>query len=116
MVSQIESPDKILGMRISGKITAEDFDWINPFMEKYNKDYGEIFLYMEVEDYKYASAEAFWEDIKTGFRFMSNCTKIAIATDEKWIGKISSFLSKITPIEIEVFHLNDRGKAFAWLQ
>ncbi len=116
MVRQIESPDKILAMRVSGKITAEDFDWINPLMEKYSSDYGEIFLYVELDDYKWASAEAFWKDFKTGFRFMNDCKKIAIATDKEWIGRMSNFLRKITPIEIEVFHLHDRGKAFAWLQ
>lgn len=116
MVRQIDSPDKIVGMRISEKITADDYKWINPLLEKYKRDYGEIFLYMELEDFKWASAEAFWEDFKTDIRFMNDCKKVAIATDEEWIGKMSNFLSKITPIEIELFHLNDRGKAFAWLQ
>ena len=116
MVRQIETPVKILGMRISGEITAEDYKWMNPLLETYKTHYGEFFLYMELADFKWASAEVFWEDIKTNIRLIDHCQKIAIATNEEWIGKMSNFLSKITPIEIEIFHLNDRGKAFAWLQ
>lgn len=116
MVRQIESPDKILSIGVSGKITSEDYKWINPLLEKHKNSYGGIFLYMELKDFKWASAEAFWEEIKTDIRFLNDCRKIAIATDDKWMGKMSNFLGKITPIEISIFHLNDRGKAFAWLQ
>lgn len=115
MVSQIQCPDNVFALRIEGKITADQIEKIEPQLKRQVEQYEELRLYFEIIDFSYASVEAFWEDLKADFKFLSDCKMIAIATEKEWMGRLSNFLGKITPIEIQIFGLNSRGKAFAWL-
>lgn len=115
MITEIESPDRVFAMQIEGKTNRADSKNIDQILKHYIDEYGELNLYMELVNFGFSSGEAFWGAVKSDIKLLDESKKIAIAVEEKWMGELGNFLGKITPIRIEIFHLNDRDKAFAWL-
>lgn len=115
MIKFLESPERICAIQLIGKLTKDDIERVDGVLEKQRETFGELLLYFEVVEFSYASVEAFWTDLKADIKYFSDCEKVAIATEKEWMGQLSSFLGKITPIEVNVYHLDDRDKAYAWL-
>ncbi len=109
-------PEEILGVVISGKTTAEDYDRLNPLLEKHKKMHGSIKFFVEIEDVDY-TAKAMWEDLKTGLHYWDDIKYLALVTDKKWLEKIMDVFGAVLPgMEVKGFSLEERQEALSWLK
>ena len=109
-------PEDILGVIISGKTTSTDYDQLNPLLEKHKEMHGTIKFLIEIEDLDY-SADALWEDLRTGLHYWRYFNFVALVTDKKWLDTtIETFATVIPGLKVKGFGLNERQKAIAWLE
>lgn len=109
-------PEEILGVVISGKTIATDYDQLNPLLEKHKKMHGTIKLYVEIDDLDY-TAHAMWEDLKTGLHYWRDFNFVALVTDKKWLDKsLEAFGAVIPGLKIKGFDLEERQRALDWLE
>ena len=109
-------PEDILGVIITGKNTATDYDQLNPLIEKHKKMHGTIKFYVQIEDLDY-SAHAIWEDLKIGLHYWRDFNFVAIVTDKKWVDTTIEALSTVIPgLKVKGFRLEERQKALDWLK
>lgn len=109
-------PEDILGVVISGKTTATDYDQLNPLLEKHKKLHGTIKFYVEIEDLDY-TGNAMWEDLKTGLHYWKDFNFVALVTNKKWLDKSLEAIGLIIPgLKIKGFGLKERQKALDWLE
>ncbi len=109
-------PEDILGVLISGKTTATDYDQLNPLMEKHKMMHGTIKFYIEIVDLDF-SAGAIWEDLKTGLHYWKDFNFVALVTDKKWLDNTIEAVAAIIPgLKVKGFRLEDRKKALEWLE
>lgn len=112
-----ELPKDILGIMLTGKLRKEDYDRINPLMEKYKQEQGEFKLYIELIDFKWPSAGAMWEDLKAGFNYMGSVKAVAIVTDQDWLEDIAENMGKILPnIKTDGFEPDEKEEALRWIK
>ena len=112
-----ELPEDILGIILTGKIKKEDYDRINPLMEKYKQEHGKFKLYIELIDFEWPSAGAMWEDLKAGFNYMGAIKAVAIITDKEWLEDTSENVGKILPnMKTDGFEPDEKEEAMRWIK
>jgi 3-deoxy-D-manno-octulosonic-acid transferase len=111
-----ELPEDILGIIISGKTTKEDYDRLNPLLEKHVKMHGNIKFFVEIDELNY-TAKALWEDFKAGLHYWRNIKTVAIVTNKDWLEKsIAAFGLIIPGMKVKGFELDERHEALDWLK
>lgn len=117
MIKEITSaPDNVVAFEYLGKITREDYDILNPMLERHKNRFGKILLYVEMIDTEWPTITAMWEDLKTDIRFFTDVEKVAFVTDKKWLEKATEFSAFFAPMEYKSFEAGSRQEAFNWLQ
>lgn len=110
-------PRNVVGLATVGKITASDYQAINCLMEEQTKRNPDLRLYLEVLHLNGVTPAAMWEDLKTGLKYYSKFSKIAVAGHEDWLQKATTVADKLTPgISMKYFKLDERDTAIDWLQ
>ncbi|MCB0464318.1 MAG: STAS/SEC14 domain-containing protein [Aequorivita sp.] len=109
-------PEDILGIVISGKTTKEDYDQLNPLLEKQKMMHGTIKFFVEIDELNY-TAKAMWEDFKMGLHYWNDIKTVAIVTDKEWLEKsIEAFALIIPGMKVKGFELDKRQEALEWLK
>ncbi len=110
-------PDDILGIVISGKVTKEDYDRINPVLEQHKQKYDEIKLFVDYQEFKWPTIKAMWEDLKVGFNYWDSIKGVAIVSKKEWLENSADVMGVIIPgIKGEGFEPEERDKAIEWLK
>lgn len=116
---QLKSLDAghVVGCVVDGKINSDDIDTIWKEIDRKFKGHEKLSIYVEVKNYGGISLDAFFEDLKRGYKHFSNFSKKAVVTDKNWIKKMTPVVNKIFPnIEVKCFSFEDKEKAIEWVQ
>lgn len=112
-----ESSGKVVGFKVSGKLTGEDYKRLIPYIEEIIEQTRPIRVLCEIEDFDGAELEAVWEDLKFGLRHFSDIERMALVGREKWLEWAASlgnhFLMKT---DLRFFELSRVDEAWKWLR
>lgn len=116
MTTRIETPKEILGFEIIGKLKIEDFNKMEPLMDKHQKEFGGLKLLVIYNEFEWPSIEALKEDLKSYFQYDIN--KIAFVSKTKWLREAADSIGQLMPGKMEGkgFKPEEKDKAIAWLQ
>ena len=80
-----QSSETCIGFKVSGKVTAEDYDVLLPKLDEAISAYGEINLVVVMGDFEgWAGLDAAKADFKLGTRQYRQVEKAAFVGDKKW--------------------------------
>jgi len=105
-----------LELRVSGKLTKDDYRQFTPLLEARIQDAGQVRLLVEMTDFQGWTAEAMWEDIKLDSRHFRDINRLAIVGDSKWQEYMTLFSRPFTTAKVRYFSTDEREQAFAWIQ
>lgn len=114
-----ESEGKTVGIRISGKLTHDDYQAMIPQLEQRFKDYGQINMMVEMGDPPFNAMElrAMWDDTVFGLPHRNDFEKFALVGDipswVEWGVKIGEWF---TNAEIKEFDADKKDDAWQWLK
>jgi hypothetical protein len=112
-----DMPEGVSGIRVSGRVTADDFHQFTPMMDQMLAA-GEIrFIEVIGPDYEGFGPGGLLADIKQGFSTMKHLrafTRTAVVTDIEWIGHALHALSWMIPGEVALFGLDELDAAKEW--
>jgi hypothetical protein len=118
-----ESGGNVLGFRLSGRITDEDYkSMITPTLEDALKS-GEpvrMVVYLD-ESYAGLEAGAMWDDAKFGLSHLGDLIhgrfkKIALVGGPGWQRRAGEIFGHLMPGEIEGFEASQLGEAWNWVK
>lgn len=106
----------VVGIRINGKITDEEFDRvIERFEEKFD-EHEKVRLYAEMENFGGMEVKAFFKDLKFGLTNFSKFEREAVVTDKKWAQQFATISDPLVPtVDVKAFSYADREEAKAWI-
>ncbi|KAF0805930.1 hypothetical protein A6D6_01986 [Alcanivorax xiamenensis] len=118
MLERIDLPDeRIVGLRIDGRIDQESFDAVLADMERRLQQYDTLRVYVELEALGAMSLETLFKDLKFGLGHMSRFDKEAVVTDKQWLHRIGPVVNKLFPsVEVKVFATEEKGAALRWVR
>ena len=110
-------PDRVLGLRARGEVTAEDYRTVlvPAIEEKLSKHRNVRLLYVIGDEFKGYSGGAAWEDAKVGMKHLTSFERVAVVTDVDWIEKMIRAFGFALPGEVRVFDDDDLEDARQWI-
>jgi hypothetical protein len=111
-----ESAGPVVGYKVVGKMTVEDYEQLNPEVQALVDQYDSVCLLLDLEEFSGEEVKAWLPDLKFGHRFHDNIVKMAIVGDKRWEKWLASLADPFYAKDAEFFHLEEKDKAWAWLR
>jgi len=105
----------ILEVRVSGKLTKQDYEKFVPHTEELIKEHGKIRILFQMHDFHGWDAGAMWEDMKFDFKHFRDIERLAIVGETRWEKGMATFCKPFTTAKIKYFDVKDVDQARAWI-
>ncbi len=110
-----KSWDNILTMRLSGKLTKEDYEQFVPEIERMIGAHDKVRILVELVDFHGWTVAAAWEDSKFGMRHFSDIERMAIVGDTAWEKGMALLLKPFTKAKVKYFDATQMAAAKTWI-
>ncbi len=108
-------PDGVIGFECQGELHAADYrDVLLPAVERTRATGAKVRIVLVFESFEGISGGAVGQDLKMGIEHLTGWERIAVVTDVDWMRHLISVFGWMTPGEVRVFPLGERGAAIAW--
>ena len=106
---------RLLVAKVSGKLSAEDYETFEPAVEKLIDSSGKINILFVMHDFHGWELGAVWEDIKFATKHCRDIEKIAMVGDKAWEKWMSIICKPFTLSAIQYFDAAELEAAEQWL-
>ena len=112
-----ESTDTCIGFKISGTVTAEDYETLLPKLDEAIAAHGKINLLVVLEDYEgFDGIDAAKADFQFGTHQYRQVEKAAFVSDKKWLERVIKIMDPFTRRTKEKnFEPDQIEEAWAWV-
>ena len=111
-----ESTDKYLGVRISGKLTDEDYkNVLVPRLEEAFKNYGKLDFLVHMDGFEGWDAHAAWDDMSFGLQHAGDFDKLAVVGGPKWVEWAVKAFRFMFKGEVRPYQDDQLEKAWEWV-
>ena len=115
MIQQIgQSEDNVLGYRIIGDITKDDYTQLVPTVEAAVKEYGAIRLLFDLSDFTWEKVDAWSSDLGFGKEFKGTIERMALVGQQSWGKYLTKLAAPFYAQEAQWF--TDVDKAWTWVK
>lgn len=113
-----QSTETCISFKVSGKVTAEDYDAILPKLDEAISEHGKINLLILMDDFKgYGDLEAAKDDFEFGTHQYRQVEKAAFVGEKKWMEWMVKIMDPFTRRTDERFFVLDQlDEAWQWVQ
>jgi hypothetical protein len=108
--------DNIIELKVSGKLTTEDYEDIITELENRIKKVNRIRLLIELHDFHGWTAGALWEDVKFDFKHFSDIERCAVVGESRWEKGMTFFFKPFTAADVRYFDSNSLEEARRWIR
>jgi len=109
------SSGKVLGVRVDGTLTGDDYTALVPTIEKLITEHGKIRILVRFDRMTGVEPGAIWEDLKMS-RHIRDFDRFAAVTDTDWIRRFVGLESAVFPMPIRHFALAEEDAAWRWMR
>ena len=110
-----EADGKILSVKISGKLSKEDYQQFVPDVERLIKDHGKIRILVQMHDFHGWELGALWDDIKFDMKHFRDIERLALVGESKWEKGMAAFCKPFTTAKIQYFDETKSADAKTWI-
>jgi hypothetical protein len=111
-----ETGERIMTVRLSGKLSTEDYEVFVPEAERLIRRHGKIRLLVELDEFRGWDMGARWEDFKFDVTHFNDIDRLAYVGPSKWDEDNSVFCRPFAIAEIRYFDRDQIRQARRWLQ
>jgi len=116
MIELLDRSEKsVVGVRISGRVTEDDYERILPELERRIAEHGEIGLLCRFDGLAGIEPEAIWRDVRFYSRHFQNVRRFSVVQDRPWQGTMARVVGPLTGAEVRVFEVDEEDDAWKWL-
>ena len=115
-VELIENTEaKTLEVKASGKLSAEDYETLEPGVEKLIEGSGKIKILFIMHDFHGWDLGAVWQDIKFATKHCRDIEKVAMVGESAWENWMATICKPFTMSSIKYFDAGEEEAARRWL-
>ena len=112
---EIVASDRMLEVRVSGKLTKEAYQQLVPVVDRQIKDFGKLRILFIMDDFHGWTAGGVWEDTKFDLKHWKDIERLAIVGESKWEAGMATFCKPFTAAKIKYFDHSRLDEARKWL-
>jgi len=105
----------LLEVVVSGKLSADDYETLQPAVESLIEQVGKIKILFVMHDFHGWEMGAVWEDIKFATKHCMHISKIAMVGESEWEKWMAMICKPFTMSSIKYFDAGQEAEAQAWL-
>ena len=115
---ELQSGDngKILSVKVSEKLTTEDYEKFVPQIEELIKKHGKIRVLFHMHEFHGWTVGALWQDIKFDLKHFGDIERLAMVGDRKWEAGMAAFCKPFTTAKIRYFDVGEIEQARQWIE
>ena len=98
-------------VKVTGKLTREDYEIFVPEMERLIKQHGKIRVLFDMHDFHGWEVAALWEDLKFDARHFKDIERLALVGEKAWEKGMAVFCRPFTMATIRYFDRSQVGEA-----
>lgn len=106
---------RLLEIRVSGKLTREDYQQFVPEVERLIGQHGKLRMIFDMHDFHGWEAAALWEDIKFDVKHFRDIERLAMVGESKWEKGMAAFCKPFTTAKIRYFDRAQENEAREWV-
>ena len=111
-----ESKGNVLGFKLIGDITKEDFKIIVPEVQALVDKEGSISLLLDMTQFKWEDMDAWGADFNFSRTYRKKINKMAVVGDKTWEKWLTNLVELFLSIEAKFFDPIDIEAAWKWLK
>lgn len=108
--------DDVIAIHAEGKITKNDYEKLNPLIDKTVRENDHVKLFVELDEVETIKPEAFVKDVKMYLKNFNKIEKVAVTGDSSWQKIISGISSPFVSGKVKYFPKNQLIEAQSWIQ
>ena len=109
-----ESEENVLGYRVVGDVTRDDYATMVPTVQAAVKEYGAVRLLFDLDDFTWEKVDAWGSDLDFGKDFKNSIERMALVGHQSW-GKYMTKLAKPFYAQ-QIEWLTDVDEAWTWVK
>jgi len=106
---------RTLEVSVSGKLSADDYETLEPGVDKLIESSGKIKILFIMHDFHGWDLGAVWEDIKFATRHCRDIEKVAMVGEKTWEKWMATICKPFTMSKIKYFDAGEDDAARQWL-
>jgi hypothetical protein len=111
-----ESSGSVIGYRVVGKVTAEDYQKLEPEVKAVVEQNENVCLLLDLQEFAGEEIKAWLPDLKFGHHFHDKISKMAIVGDKRWEKWLAALADPFYAKDAKFFHPEETDKAWTWLR
>jgi hypothetical protein len=111
-----EAGGKCLLVKLSGKLTKEDYQHFVPEFERLVQREGKLRVLVRMHDFHGWTMGALWEDIKFDLKHFADIERLALVGERKWEAGMAAFCKPFTRATIRYFDEAQHDEALLWVK
>ncbi len=116
MTLELDVSGNVLTVKVSDKLTREDYECFVPQTEQMIAEHGKIRVLFEMHDFHGWKLGALWEDMKFDLHHFSHIERLAFVGEKSWEKWMSVFCRPFTSAEIRYFDRAEAEEARNWIE
>ncbi len=112
----VSEEGKLIRVRVSGKLTQDDYDKLIPAWQRIIASAGALRLLLVMEDFHAWELGAAWDDLRFEMKHRKSVERVAMVGDkawEKWMTKIGALFA---PDLVKYFDASEIAEAERWIR
>ena len=111
----IVASNKMLEVRVSGKLTKEAYEKLVPVVDQQIKEFGKLRILFIMDNFHGWTLGAMWEDTKFDLKHWRDIERLAIVGESKWEEGMATFCKPFTSAKIKYFDHTKLDEARKWI-
>jgi hypothetical protein len=108
------SHDNVLGFRVSGDVTREDYEILEPAVRALVDASGSVRLLLDLTDLRWEKVDAWGADLRFGKQFRQSIERLAVVGQHRWEEWLTRLAEPFYAQHAQYFA--DVGQAWDWLE
>jgi hypothetical protein len=109
------SHGNVIGLRMQGVISKDDYARLVPMVERLVKQFGELRMLCDLGEFQHEAPGAYFADMQFGHAFLDKIVKMAIVGDKRWEAWTAKLAAPFYAREARYFLTASIDDAWQWL-
>jgi hypothetical protein len=110
------SENGILGIKVESKLTAEEYELLNSYLEQLMQDVGPINFLCDMADFEGLDSQALWEEMTGHLQSLDDFPRIAVLGDRRWLECGTKVFEPWLKTQLKYFTPDQIDEAWLWVK
>lgn len=111
-----QSTDKILAIKVSGKLTHKDYEEFIPLLDAKIHEGEHIHMLADITEFEGMTLHAVIDDFLASVKYWPNFEAVAVVGNKDWEEVLTKFGNYLSPAHAKYFKAGEMAEAWRWLE